>query len=201
MTILTVGIDLAKSVFAVHWVNAGGKPELVKPSVRRDKLGELVAALPPPVIGLEACSGAHHWAVAVVRPHGAADCTEVCYALPHDRQAWQELCGRRRCDLRSVVAVAAKNARMAWAVLRKGEAFALPAWAQGQGRPHTTGQDNRELFDRRVTANVDGKRVGPPRAMTGYLQGSASCRPTNGSPACGSHQGPRHDNSRINARL
>ena len=62
MAILTVGIDLAKNVFAVHGVNEAGKAELVKPSVARDKLVELVAALRPCVIGMEACSGAHHWA-------------------------------------------------------------------------------------------------------------------------------------------
>ena len=62
MTILYIGIDLAKSVFAVHGVNEAGKPELVSPKVSRAKLVELVASLPPCVIGMEACSGAHHWA-------------------------------------------------------------------------------------------------------------------------------------------
>ena len=62
MAILTVGIDLAKNVFALHGVNQAGKPELLRPSVARSKLNELVAALPPCVIGIEACSGAHHWA-------------------------------------------------------------------------------------------------------------------------------------------
>ena len=62
MTILYVGIDLAKSVFAVHGVNEAGKPELVSPKVARAKLLELIASLPPCVIGVEACSGAHHWA-------------------------------------------------------------------------------------------------------------------------------------------
>ena len=62
MTILTVGIDLAKNVFAVHGIDAAGKPALVRPTVARDKLHELIAALPPCTIGMEACSGAHHWA-------------------------------------------------------------------------------------------------------------------------------------------
>lgn len=62
MTILTVGIDLAKNVFAVHGVNEAGRPELVRPAVSRDKLAELVCALPACTIGMEACSGAHHWA-------------------------------------------------------------------------------------------------------------------------------------------
>jgi transposase len=62
MAIVFVGIDLAKNVFAVHGVNEAGKAALVKPAVARAKLEELVSALPPCVIGLEACSGAHHWA-------------------------------------------------------------------------------------------------------------------------------------------
>jgi transposase len=62
MAILYVGIDLAKNVFAVHGVNHAGKPELVRPNVIRAKLPELIASLPPCVIGMEACSGAHHWA-------------------------------------------------------------------------------------------------------------------------------------------
>ncbi|MCK6434874.1 MAG: IS110 family transposase [Aquabacterium sp.] len=67
MAILYVGIDLAKSVFAVHGVDEAGKPVLVRPSVRRADLMELVAKLAPCTIGMEACSGAHHWARQFVR--------------------------------------------------------------------------------------------------------------------------------------
>ena len=62
MNIITIGIDLAKNVFAVHGVNESGKAELVKPKVPRDQLLPLIANLPPCLIGMEACSGAHHWA-------------------------------------------------------------------------------------------------------------------------------------------
>jgi transposase len=57
MAILNVGIDLAKNVFAQR-----GQVDLRRPSVPRAKLHALVAALPPCTIGMEACSGAHHWA-------------------------------------------------------------------------------------------------------------------------------------------
>ena len=67
--IITVGIDLAKNIFAVHGVDEAGKPALVKPKVTRDQLHELVAQLPPCLIGMEACSGAHHWA-RQFRQHG-----------------------------------------------------------------------------------------------------------------------------------
>ncbi|MDB5744511.1 MAG: family transposase [Polaromonas sp.] len=62
MAIVTVGIDLAKNVFVVHGVDASGKAALMRPSVARGKLLELIASLPPCLIGMEACSGAHHWA-------------------------------------------------------------------------------------------------------------------------------------------
>ena len=69
MNIITVGIDLAKNVFAVHGVNDSGRAALVKPKVPREKLLPLIAQLPPCLIGMEACSGAHHWA-RQFRQHG-----------------------------------------------------------------------------------------------------------------------------------
>ena len=62
MSIVFVGINLAKNVFAIHGVDEHGKPALVNPKVARGKLNELSASLPPCTIGMEACSGAHHWA-------------------------------------------------------------------------------------------------------------------------------------------
>ena len=62
MAIVTLGIDLAKNVFALHGVDATGKVVLQRPSVPRGKLLEVVASLPPCLVGMEACSGAHHWA-------------------------------------------------------------------------------------------------------------------------------------------
>lgn len=62
MPIVTIGIDLAKNVFAVHGVNETGKAMIIKPRVLRDHLPTLIAQLPACLIGMEACSGAHHWA-------------------------------------------------------------------------------------------------------------------------------------------
>ena len=47
MTIVTLGIDLAKNVFALHGVDATGRAALARPNVPRAKLLETVAALPP----------------------------------------------------------------------------------------------------------------------------------------------------------
>ena len=43
-------------------MDESGKPVLVRPEVARGKLLELLAHLPACLIGMEACSGAHHWA-------------------------------------------------------------------------------------------------------------------------------------------
>ena len=61
MKVTTVGLDLAKSVFTVHAVDEHGKTVLRK-TVRRAKLLELFAQLPSCMVGMEACSGAQHWA-------------------------------------------------------------------------------------------------------------------------------------------
>ena len=55
MSIITIGIDLAKNIFAVPGVNENGKAELVKPKVPRDQLLLLIANLPPHLISMEAC--------------------------------------------------------------------------------------------------------------------------------------------------
>lgn len=69
MAIMTIGIDLAKNVFAVHGVDENGKAALIKPRVTREQLQALIAQLPPCLIGMEACTGAHHWA-RLFRQHG-----------------------------------------------------------------------------------------------------------------------------------
>jgi transposase len=61
MKVTTVGLDLAKQVFSVHGVDEHGKAVLRK-RVSRGKVLELFAQLPPSLVGMEACSGAHHWA-------------------------------------------------------------------------------------------------------------------------------------------
>ena len=47
MAIVTLGIDLASNVFALHAVDATSRAFLVRPSVARGKLLELVTAMPP----------------------------------------------------------------------------------------------------------------------------------------------------------
>jgi transposase len=56
----TIGLDIAKSVFQVHGVDSSGAV-VIRKRVSRLKLLEFLAALPPCVVGIEACPSAHHW--------------------------------------------------------------------------------------------------------------------------------------------
>jgi transposase len=57
---ITIGLDIAKSVFQVHGVDESGAV-VVRRQVRRAQLLAFFAKLPPCLIGLEACATAHHW--------------------------------------------------------------------------------------------------------------------------------------------
>ncbi len=61
MQVSTIGIDLAKNVFQVHGVDAGGTVVIAK-KLRRSQVLPLFAKLPPCLVGMEACATSHHWA-------------------------------------------------------------------------------------------------------------------------------------------
>ncbi|MGP8262262.1 MAG: IS110 family transposase, partial [Rhodoblastus sp.] len=99
-SVTQVGLDLAKNVFQVHAIDAQGAVIVAKP-VRRGQLLQFFASLPPCLVGMEACSSAHHWAreliglgfsvklipPAYVKPfvrrnkNDAADAAAICEAL------------------------------------------------------------------------------------------------------------------------
>ena len=61
MQITTIGLDLAKSVFQVHGIDATGQIT-VRKKLRRAEVMKFFQALPSCLIGMEACATAHHWA-------------------------------------------------------------------------------------------------------------------------------------------
>ena len=61
MQISTIGLDLAKSIFQVHGVDAAGAVA-VRKALRRSQVLPFFAKLPPCLVGLEACGTSHHWA-------------------------------------------------------------------------------------------------------------------------------------------
>ena len=56
----TIGLDIAKSVFQVHGVDADGAV-VIRKRISRAKVLEFFAAVSPCLVGIEACPSAHHW--------------------------------------------------------------------------------------------------------------------------------------------
>jgi transposase len=106
MCVTIIGIDLAKSVFQLHGVDADGNVVLEK-KVRRGAFLGTLEKLPPCLIGMEACATSHYWGreigalghdvrlipPAYVKPYvrrqknDAADAAAICEAVsrPHMR--------------------------------------------------------------------------------------------------------------------
>jgi len=61
MQVVRIGLDIAKSSFQLHGVDAHGKV-VIRKHLSRGKVLPYFAQLPPCLVGLEACGGAHHWA-------------------------------------------------------------------------------------------------------------------------------------------
>jgi len=61
MATVRVGLDLAKNVFQVHGVDVHGAV-MFRKQLKRSQIVAFFVQLPPVLVGMEACGGAHHWA-------------------------------------------------------------------------------------------------------------------------------------------
>ena len=89
--VVTIGLDIAKSVFQVHGVDAAGEVG-VRRQIRRGQLLQFFDKQPPCLVGIEACGvrallGSR---AKPIRPPGPADAGEL-------RQAVREAAKERRC--------------------------------------------------------------------------------------------------------
>ena len=58
--VITIGLDIAKSVFQIHGVDVAGFV-VIRKRISRAKLLEFFATLPACLVGIEACPTAHYW--------------------------------------------------------------------------------------------------------------------------------------------
>jgi transposase len=95
-TITTIGLDIAKSVFQVHGVDAGGHV-IVRRQLKRRYVLTFFQKLSPCLVGIEACASSHHWSrelqalghtVRLIPPayvkrqkNDAADAEAICEAV------------------------------------------------------------------------------------------------------------------------
>jgi transposase len=98
--VTTIGLDIAKSVFQIHGVDAAGNV-IVRRQLKRRYVLPFFQKLPPCLIGVEACASSHHWSrelralghtvrlmpAAYVKPYvkrqknDAADAEAICEAV------------------------------------------------------------------------------------------------------------------------
>jgi transposase len=78
-----IGLDLAKNVFQVHGIDEAGNV-VVRRQLRRQQLEKFLAGLPPGVVvGMEACSGAHHWGRVIEKLGHEARMMPAAYVKPY----------------------------------------------------------------------------------------------------------------------
>lgn len=85
MQITTIGLDLAKSVFQVHGVDASGKVVVAK-ALRRGQVLAFFSKLPSCLVGMEACSTAHHWAREIGKLGHGVRLMPPAYVKPYVRR-------------------------------------------------------------------------------------------------------------------
>jgi transposase len=98
--VTTIGLDIAKSVFQIHGVDAAGNV-IVRRQLKRRYVLPFFQKLPPCLVGIEACASSYHWSrelqavghtvrlmpPAYVRPYvkrhknDAADAEAICEAV------------------------------------------------------------------------------------------------------------------------
>jgi len=59
-TVTTIGLDIAKSVFQVHGIDAEGNV-LIRRQLKRRFVLSFFEKLQPCLVGIEACASSHHW--------------------------------------------------------------------------------------------------------------------------------------------
>jgi transposase len=108
-TVTTIGLDIAKSVFQVHGVDAAGNV-IVRRKLKRRYVVAFFEKLPPCLVGIEACATSHHWSrelqavghrvrlmpPAYVKPYvkrqknDAADAEAICEAVTRSNMRFVE---------------------------------------------------------------------------------------------------------------
>jgi len=120
-TIKTLGIDLAKDSFQIHGVNDLGQA-IARKKLSRRKLMLFMINLPPCLVGMEACGGAHDWArkframghdVRLISPqfvkpyvksnkNDAVDAEAICEAVQRPNMRFVPIKGIEQQDIQSL---------------------------------------------------------------------------------------------------
>ena len=84
-TVRTIGLDISRNLFQLHGVDVEGQVVL-KRQLRRAEVVRVFAELPPCLVGIEACAGAHAWARELTRQGRDVRLMPPSHVKPHVRR-------------------------------------------------------------------------------------------------------------------
>ena len=91
-TVTTIGLDIAKSVFQIHGVDAAGQV-LIRRQLKRRTVLAFFEKLPPCLVGIEACVAPLVARAPSAWPYRAPDATSLREALCQTAQERCDQCG------------------------------------------------------------------------------------------------------------
>ncbi len=142
-TVTRVGLDLAKTVFQVHGVDARGEVVVAR-QVRRGGLLGFFGKLTPCEVAMEACSSAHHWARQLMSLGHSVKLIPPAHVKPYVR--------RNKND-------AADAAAICEAAMRPGQRFV----------PVRAIDNQASLMRHRVREQLTGQRTALLNSLRGHL--------------------------------
>ena len=92
--VTTVGLDLAKSVFQVHGVDAQGEV-VIRRQLKRRYVLAFFQKLSPCLVGIEACASSHHWSRELKALGHTVRLMPPAYVKPYVKRQKNELRTRR----------------------------------------------------------------------------------------------------------
>src|SRR6516164_4873921 len=113
MEITTVGLDIAKRVFQLHGVDAAGKAVLRR-KLQRSEVLAFFKALPPCLVGIEACGTAHYWAREIRELGHEVRLMPPSYVVPYVKRGKTDAADKEICNCDRAMAVIRCLAQNMW---------------------------------------------------------------------------------------
>jgi transposase len=144
-TVTTIGLDIAKSVFQVHGVDAAGQV-VVRRQLKRRYVLAFFEKLPPCLIGVEACASSHHWSRELRALGHKVRLMPPAYVRPYVKRQSPAIVTTGRRAIRA--AIAQGRALLRWC--RCGRAQSVAQTDEDNPRRDDDSRRSAELWDIQV---------------------------------------------------
>lgn len=114
MNAITIGFDIAKSIFQVYGIDAQGKPVLQR-KLRRAEVLRFFAKIEPCLVGIEACHSSHYWGRELTKLGHQVRLIPTQYVKPF------VLGGKNDANDAAAICAAVRRADMHWVGIKTAE--------------------------------------------------------------------------------